>query len=117
MEAVRQRFRPEVVVIQCGADSLAYDKLGTYNTTLRGHGRCVRFVKEWGLPLLVLGGGMLCFAGYRIYESFRKPLVFLALCLGMSLLLQLHAIPIRVTVAANENADAAFSSDKGWLLF
>ena len=41
MEAVRQRFRPEVVVLQCGADSLAYDKLGTYNTTLRGHGACV----------------------------------------------------------------------------
>merc|ERR1711887_352259 len=28
MEAVRQRFRPEVVVIQCGAASLAYHKLG-----------------------------------------------------------------------------------------
>ena len=42
MEAVRQRFRPEAVVLQCGADSLAYDKLGTYNTTLRGHGACVK---------------------------------------------------------------------------
>ena len=41
MEAVRQRFRPDVVVLQCGADSLAYDKLGTYNTTLKGHGACV----------------------------------------------------------------------------
>ena len=71
----------------------------------------------FSVTLLVLGGGMLCFAGYRLYESFRKPLVFLALCLGMSLLLQLHAIPIRVTVAANENADAAFSSDKGWAFF
>jgi len=41
MEAVRQRFNPDVVVLQCGADSLAYDKLGTYNTTLKGHGACV----------------------------------------------------------------------------
>ena len=37
MEEVRQRFRPDAVVIQCGADSLAYDKLGTHNCTIKGH--------------------------------------------------------------------------------
>jgi len=66
MEAIRIRFRPEVVVLQCGADSIAYDKLGTYNTTLRGHGQCVKLIKEWGLPLLILGGG-----GYTIRNVAR----------------------------------------------
>lgn len=41
--------------MQCGADSLAYDRLGTYNTTIKGHGACVKLIKSWGLPLLVLG--------------------------------------------------------------
>lgn len=80
MEAVRQRFRPEVVVLQCGADSLAYDKLGTYNTTLRGHGACVKFIKEWGLPLLILGGG-----GYTIKNVARCWTYETAICLGEEL--------------------------------
>ena len=80
MEAVRQRFRPEVVVLQCGADSLAYDKLGTYNTTLRGHGACVKLIKEWGLPLLVLGGG-----GYTIKNVARCWAYETGICLEQEL--------------------------------
>jgi histone deacetylase 1/2 len=80
MEEVRQRYRPDAVVIQCGADSLAYDRLGTYNTTLRGHGNCVKFVKSWGLPLLVLGGG-----GYTIKNVARCWANETAICLGVEL--------------------------------
>ena len=80
MEAVRQRFRPEVVVLQCGADSLAYDKLGTYNTTLRGHGACVKLVKEWGLPLMILGGG-----GYTIKNVARCWAYETGICLDQEL--------------------------------
>lgn len=36
---------------------MAYDKLGTYNTTIRGHGYCVKLIKSWGIPMMVLGGG------------------------------------------------------------
>ena len=80
MENVRQRFRPEVVVLQCGADSLAYDKLGTYNTTLRGHGACVKLVKDWNLPLLVLGGG-----GYTIKNVARCWANETGICLDQEL--------------------------------
>lgn len=52
---MRLRFRPDAVVLQCGADSLAYDRLGTNNITIKGHGSCVKLIKSWGLPLLVLG--------------------------------------------------------------
>ncbi|MES1905232.1 MAG: Histone deacetylase 3, partial [Paramarteilia canceri] len=52
-----ERYRPECLVIQCGADSLNGDTLGRFNLTLEGHGECVAHMKSKGLPLLVLGGG------------------------------------------------------------
>lgn len=50
-------YRPGAVVLQCGADSLTGDRLGVFNLTLKGHAECVRFVKSFGLPTLILGGG------------------------------------------------------------
>ncbi|KAJ6252033.1 histone deacetylase rpd3 [Anaeramoeba flamelloides] len=50
-------FRPSAIVMQCGADSLAGDRLGCFNLQIKGHGKCVSFVKELGVPLLILGGG------------------------------------------------------------
>jgi acetoin utilization deacetylase AcuC-like enzyme len=44
-------------VLQCGADSLGCDRLGTFNLSIAAHGECVRYIKEFGLPLLVLGEG------------------------------------------------------------
>lgn len=40
-----------------GADSLAHDRLGCFNMSLRGHGEAIRFMKEFGLPMLITGGG------------------------------------------------------------
>ncbi|PKY16015.1 histone deacetylase-3 [Rhizophagus irregularis] len=58
---VRDHYQPSVVVLQCGADSLGKDRLGGFNISIKAHGECVRFIKSWQVPLLVLGGG-----GYRI---------------------------------------------------
>jgi histone deacetylase 3 len=66
IRAVIEKFRPESVVLQCGADSLNCDRLGRFNLSLRGHAECVKFVKSFGLPLLVLGGG-----GYTIRNVAR----------------------------------------------
>jgi histone deacetylase 1/2 len=52
-----ERFRPEAVVLQCGADSISGDRLGCFNLTLRGHADCVEYVKSFNVPTLVLGGG------------------------------------------------------------
>ncbi|TGZ71357.1 hypothetical protein CRM22_002700, partial [Opisthorchis felineus] len=59
-------YRPTAVVLQCGADSLGCDRLGVFNLSIRGHGRCVKMVKALGLPLLVLGGG-----GYTVRNVAR----------------------------------------------
>jgi hypothetical protein len=54
------------VVLQCGADSLTGDRLGCFNLSLKGHASCVEFVKSFGLPTLVLGGG-----GYTVRNVAR----------------------------------------------
>merc|ERR1719189_284576 len=59
-------FQPFAVVLQCGADSIAGDRLGTFSLSNRGHGHCVEKVAALGLPLLVLGGG-----GYTVKNVAR----------------------------------------------
>lgn len=59
-------YQPNVIVLQCGADSLNGDYLGCFNLTLKGHGKCVEFVKKLNLPLMLLGGG-----GYTIKNVAR----------------------------------------------
>jgi len=66
MEKIMQIFQPGAIVLQCGADSLTGDRLGCFNLTLKGHARCVEYVKTFGVPLLVLGGG-----GYTIRNVAR----------------------------------------------
>lgn len=59
-------FSPSAIVLQCGADSLGCDRLGCFNLSIKAHGECVRFIKEFKLPLLVVGGG-----GYTIRNVAR----------------------------------------------
>ena len=54
---VMEWYRPGAIVLQCGADSLAGDKLGCFNLSMEGHASCVEFVLKFGVPVLVLGGG------------------------------------------------------------
>ena len=57
MQKVMDVYRPGAIVLQCGADSLAADRLGCFNLSLDGHADCVKFMKKSGVPLLVTGGG------------------------------------------------------------
>lgn len=57
MEPTISTFRPSAIVLQCGADSLGCDRLGCFNLSIAAHGECVRFIKSFNLPLLVVGGG------------------------------------------------------------
>jgi histone deacetylase 1/2 len=66
IQKVMDMYRPGAIVLQCGADSLTGDRLGCFNLTVKGHGDCVKFVKSFGVPLLVLGGG-----GYNIRNVSR----------------------------------------------
>ncbi|KAM3506883.1 hypothetical protein MY11210_007370 [Beauveria gryllotalpidicola] len=57
IENVMKYYQPEAVVLQCGGDSLSGDRLGCFNLSMDGHANCVNYVKSFGLPTLVLGGG------------------------------------------------------------
>ena len=61
LPTVMETYQPSAIVLQCGADSLSGDRLGCFNLTLKGHAKCVEFMKKYNLPLLLLGGG-----GYTI---------------------------------------------------
>eukprot|EP00891_Asterochloris_glomerata_P007122 jgi/Astpho2/7122/e_gw1.00110.3.1_t len=58
MTEVMQRYKPGAIVLQCGADSLRGDKLGSFMMSIEGgHAEAVRFMKQFGVPMLVTGGG------------------------------------------------------------
>ncbi|KAF2090622.1 histone deacetylase Hda1 [Saccharata proteae CBS 121410] len=59
-------FRPEAIVLQCGADSLSGDRLGSFNLSMEGHANCVEFVKKFNIPMMIVGGG-----GYSIRNVAR----------------------------------------------
>jgi histone deacetylase 1/2 len=54
---VMEWYQPSAIVLQCGTDSLAGDKLGCFNLSMEGHASCVEFVLKFNVPVLVLGGG------------------------------------------------------------
>ncbi|BGP37145.1 histone deacetylase (class I) Clr6 [Rhodotorula kratochvilovae] len=66
IQAIMDWYRPGAVVLQCGADSLASDKLGSFNLSMRGHAACVAFMRTFNVPLIIVGGG-----GYTIRNVAR----------------------------------------------
>jgi len=66
LSKVMETYRPNAIVLQCGADSLTGDRLGCFNLTLAGHGAAVEFMASYNLPMLVLGGG-----GYTVRNVAR----------------------------------------------
>uniref|UniRef100_T1J382 Histone deacetylase n=1 Tax=Strigamia maritima TaxID=126957 RepID=T1J382_STRMM len=73
-------YQPSVIVLQCGADSLTGDRIGRFNLTVKGHGKCLEFVRKYNLPLLVLGGG-----GYSIHNVARCWTYETAIALGVDI--------------------------------
>jgi histone deacetylase HOS2 len=66
VEPVLVAYHPTCIVIQCGADSLACDRLGRFNLSIQAHGDCIDFVQNFNIPLMVLGGG-----GYTVKNVAR----------------------------------------------
>ncbi|KCV72900.1 histone deacetylase 1/2 [Fonticula alba] len=77
---VMEWYRPGSIVLQCGADSLAGDRLGCFNLSSHGHAECVRYVRSFGLPTLVVGGG-----GYTIRNVARAWTAETAVVVGRTL--------------------------------
>lgn len=99
LETIHEHFKPDAIVLQCGADSLGGDRLGTFNLSSWGHGACVQRVYELGTPLLAVGGG-----GYTIRNVAKLWAYETAILCGVA-----HAFPPHTVVPI---ADMPLS---GWL--
>ena len=54
---IMESYQPNVIVFQCGADSLVGDRIGTFNMSTACHAQCLQFMRGFNIPMLVLGGG------------------------------------------------------------
>ncbi|KAH9328124.1 hypothetical protein KI387_000232, partial [Taxus chinensis] len=77
---VMEVYMPQAVVLQCGADSLAGDMLGCFNLSSKGHGDCVKFLRSFNVPLMLVGGG-----GYTIRNVARCWCYETAIAVGIEL--------------------------------
>lgn len=67
LNSVLEKFKPDAIVIQCGADGLSGDPVGqNFNLSLKAYGHCLKQVLNLKKPTLVLGGG-----GYHIANTAR----------------------------------------------
>ncbi|KAI9346534.1 hypothetical protein BDR26DRAFT_855718 [Obelidium mucronatum] len=80
MQGVMDFYRPSAIVLQCGADSLAGDRLGSFNLSMKGHAQALEFMKKFNIPILMLGGG-----GYTIRNVARTWTYETALAIGETL--------------------------------
>ncbi|XP_063833139.1 histone deacetylase 8-like [Ostrinia nubilalis] len=78
--SVFDKFLPDAVVVQCGADALARDPQGGGNLTARGYCACVTAVLDKRKPTLLLGGG-----GYNYANAARVWTSITALVVGETL--------------------------------
>ncbi|XP_053554978.1 histone deacetylase 8 isoform X1 [Bombina bombina] len=80
LKEVFSTFNPGAVVLQLGADTIAGDPMCSFNMTPEGIGKCLKYVLQWQLPTLILGGG-----GYHLANTARCWTYLTALILGKTL--------------------------------
>lgn len=80
VEPVLASYEPGAIVLQCGADSLGCDRLGCFNLNTKAHAECVRFVKSFNIPMMVVGGG-----GYTPRNVSRLWCLETSVCLDVQL--------------------------------
>ncbi|XP_023226182.1 histone deacetylase 8-like isoform X1 [Centruroides sculpturatus] len=80
LNKVYEKFRPDVIVCQCGVDTLSNDPMESFNLTNLGIGNCLKLLLSWKLPLLVLGGG-----GYNFWNAARCWCYLTGVLLGIEL--------------------------------
>lgn len=75
-----ETYQPSVIVLQCGSDSVSGDKLGGFNLSNVGHGACVKFVKSFNIPFMLLGGG-----GYTVENVAKVWAYDTSVALGLNI--------------------------------
>ncbi|MCP9264369.1 Histone deacetylase [Dirofilaria immitis] len=77
VEQVVLSYQPSAIVLQCGADSLVGDRLGCFNLSLKGHGKCVEFMKNSICRFCYLVEAVIPFAMLRVAGPMKHPLLWM----------------------------------------
>ncbi|XP_077682161.1 histone deacetylase 8 isoform X3 [Eretmochelys imbricata] len=80
LKEVYMAFNPEAVVLQLGADTIAGDPMCSFNMTPVGIGKCLKYILQWQLATLILGGG-----GYNLANTARCWTYLTGVILGRTL--------------------------------
>ena len=105
--AVIEKYNPTAIVLQSGADSLGGDRLGRFNLNIKAHGFCVQTVKDYGRPLLLIGGG-----GYTPRNVARTWCHETSVCVGAQLHNELPShVPYLQAFQGAENGDGVLYPD------
>lgn len=73
-------FNPDLVVAQFGADGIANDPMQSFNLTPDSLVDCLRQIKYWKKPTVILGGG-----GYNFFNTAKTWTRLTAAALGLQL--------------------------------
>jgi histone deacetylase 1/2 len=84
LDKTLDRFHPDAIVLQSGADSLVGDIIGGFNLSIKGHGKAFKYVLDKNLPTICLGGG-----GYTVENVSRCWAYESAIAVGIDLSNQL----------------------------
>nr|XP_025132622.1 histone deacetylase 8 isoform X5 [Bubalus bubalis] len=80
LKEVYVAFNPKAVVLQLGADTIAGDPMCSFNMTPVGIGKCLKYILQWELATLILGGG-----GYNLANTARCWTYLTGVILGKTL--------------------------------
>ncbi|KAM6056977.1 histone deacetylase 8 isoform 4-T4 [Theristicus caerulescens] len=91
LKEVYAAFNPDAVVLQLGADTIAGDPMCSFNMTPEGVGKCLKYVLQWQLATLILGGG-----GYNLANTARCWTYLTGVILGRTLSSEIpdHEVPM-----------------------
>ncbi|KAM9600786.1 histone deacetylase 8 isoform X10 [Harpia harpyja] len=91
LKEVYAAFNPDAVVLQLGADTIAGDPMCSFNMTPDGVGKCLKYVLQWQLATLILGGG-----GYNLANTARCWTYLTGVILGRTLCSEIpdHEVPV-----------------------
>ncbi len=101
------KFKPDLIVAQLGADSLKGDPLSHLELSIKSFGELVQKIRNFGVPLVALGGG-----GYDVTNVYRAwTLAYSVLC-GKNIAMEL---PPDFRAFASDNgypADVLYEPEK-----
>ncbi|RWS31301.1 cytosolic endo-beta-N-acetylglucosaminidase-like protein [Leptotrombidium deliense] len=81
LKKVKQNFAADIVICQCGGDTLFGDPMNSFNLTVKGVGQCVQFLlSQFECPFIFVGGG-----GYNVLNVSRLWTYLTSVIIGVPL--------------------------------